>query len=676
MEAGLCSSAVCTYKRGACLSCQVDHPANGKILDCFHVVCGDCLRDGVTRSGCFECLLCGTQTSVRFPGSSLEEDLLSAQFWLYPRRSFTDVPGIRCPNVLAELAPCDATQNTRYQCETCDDDLVKEIAVCFCRRCNNRPLCRVHADIHVKRRAFSSHSLEDISRLHTLMSPSRFCQFHTEWPILSFCLTCKVCICQLCLRSTAHDGHAVQSIGSAATKHREALRMFRWGQTGLSLLATADINSAASTTRDPQRSIGHLEKANLVKVEEHLEIVQMEKARASQDIADRIKLVKQLVIARKSVHLQHVIHTSRCLERALERRLLQFESLREQLTTIVAVANQLQYAGLSHPVVIRTTQFLHRVLHGLPDCLNNAGPRFIRFVPKEQDGTVLRNIIEHIGAARKFARPDFSQCQLSISRIPLEFKVWVAIHLYDSKHDPIPRDRPISDIKVTLRCTETGERWPVEVLDASERDGSVLRFPINMCTSGGHELDFSLSGRLHSMELEAIPPSVLFNTGSYAFGVKISDSGRRAIRTKYPEQQITEPILPVLGAIGYTSGIHSWHISTDVFTPGNDGMVVGICRAPTWKVSRDTAFSVRGDGAYWWDNGRAKVDGSSAPGKRTTSGFRPEDTLTLTLDCEARTLQFKNHRTNESDILRQVDCKQQMYPMVVLFRLGDTARIC
>ena len=134
------------YRFSSCEHCtKTVHAGHGRLLDCFHVVCGNCLGGLLRYDGTLVCPKCRKRTSRAKEQQRLGRSLVD----LLPRvgipfRSRTTIPG-------------EEERQTADCCADCKDMSGNVVpGTHWCAECEDH-FCSGHADEHRRRRATKSH---------------------------------------------------------------------------------------------------------------------------------------------------------------------------------------------------------------------------------------------------------------------------------------------------------------------------------------------------------------------------------------------------------------------------------------------------------------------------------------------------------------------------------------
>ena len=165
-----------------------------RILPCLHTCCLKCLQGLV---------------------SDQKNDLSCPQCRAKHEIPKGDVTNFLCDlSILPELESAKADIIKKEETKICGLCISGEVAVGYCRDCNEY-LCECcHGPVHKKIKLFSTHEITSIEELesspvvtHGIKQPAR-CPCHSEYKLEVFCKTCDRVVCSMCMLETTHKGHS------------------------------------------------------------------------------------------------------------------------------------------------------------------------------------------------------------------------------------------------------------------------------------------------------------------------------------------------------------------------------------------------------------------------------------------------------------------------------------
>ena len=197
------------------LECSIclDPFTDPKLLQCFHVICKECLEPLVLRDQHGLSLRCpNCRRSTLLPANSVSD--LQPAFHVHHLFEIRDA--------LQKVKQGQEGQNIR--CEKCNKREVNG----FCRDCG-KFVCEICMEVHQTWEEYSTHkviSLEQLKSNATEMVPpakkTLYCSKHPGKELDLFCETDQELICRDCIVKT-HRDHQYDLVSEAFPKHRDAV---------------------------------------------------------------------------------------------------------------------------------------------------------------------------------------------------------------------------------------------------------------------------------------------------------------------------------------------------------------------------------------------------------------------------------------------------------------------
>ena len=352
----------------ACIVCNAYQPRNGKFLSCFHVICAGCLAESMSRDGSVSCLLCKSDTSAKVTGVDLGRQLISSA----PILNGGD-PDNKIGDTSAEsMTPITVSGF----CDPCLDMDVERNASHQCDDCADLPLCEMHAAKHPKKRASSGHRVRahdgrTSSSQDRPSTVSKHCMYHAHCVVVTYCQTCRQCVCAECIAAGSHDGHPVESLASAGDKQRaRVVEVFYASGLGdqVSTPATNDRNSAAAistvATAITSTRTTHTSACDKVRsAEDLLEVVQQdiammteEASTASKIAAERFDKIEEMLKCQREQVLQDIDQRLWTQLDPLETKKTRLESLIHRRNTVVDVVTRLTSPTICPEVLLNAAE--------------------------------------------------------------------------------------------------------------------------------------------------------------------------------------------------------------------------------------------------------------------------------------------------------------------------------
>ena len=217
------------YRFSSCEHCtKTVHAGHGRLLDCFHVVCGNCLGGLLRYDGTLVCPKCRKRTS-----RAKEQQRLG--------RSLTDLlPRVGIPSRGKSAA---ADEEERDNCCTDCKDIMDTFVpgTHWCAECEYH-FCDDHAEEHRRRRATKLHPMSLLSSAENAndgdvggvdnekqpqvvmeaSSPATACVLHPD-EALKFCQECDELLCSSCQETGGCDHQIAEYSETTLTIKHEAL---------------------------------------------------------------------------------------------------------------------------------------------------------------------------------------------------------------------------------------------------------------------------------------------------------------------------------------------------------------------------------------------------------------------------------------------------------------------
>ena len=656
----------------ACIICKTYQPRNGKFLSCLHVICAGCLGECTSRDGSVSCLICKSSTSPKVVGIELAKQLAESSGFLYGDDIDSRKEVSRTAS--SEIAFCD----------TCNDMDVEKEASHDCVDCNGLPLCESHAEKHPKKRAYSGHRVHVragqtsfIQRRSTSSSSSKRCMYHSKCNVVTYCQTCSQCICVECIAAGSHEGHPMESLASAAAKQRtKVAEVFQ--AAGLAPIMTSEtiVNTAATADRIMPAS-GKL----LAVIEKNIATVTEEASVASNMATEKFDKIEKMVKQQRERILNDIDHRLWSQLDPLEAQKTRLESLHQRQAAVVEVATRLSSPGVCPEDVLQVADtVVENILTVSQDLQAEEtieSPPLLFVEVGTLDG--IQAQLEQSIRVLHGGRMDISKSMVELPGpvLPASHEIRVVVKLADSNGRRMPPDQPTPDIVSTI-ILPSGTKQTVQVL-SSESDSSKLVIPISTAECGTITLELFSHGVSFRSRIP-VSPHVSFDPQKCHDSLVLSNGNRVATHG---------PVVPdhdshsVLATEGYTTGRHEWAVRVIKGTVHNSGVSFGVRSTPSDGNynSGSTTFREKSIGRRAWTTfGNAWKYKPTYPFYSRNQSANIEkvldgDVLVMTLDCDARTLQCLNQRTQEAAKFTDINCSKPLYPYVGLRRESQSVEI-
>ena len=689
----------------ACIICKTYQPHNGKFLSCLHVVCAGCLGECTSRDGSVSCLICKSSTSAKVAGVGLAKQLAESFEFLY---------GDEVPK--AEIASaCDVGTGTESAdlafCDPCNDIDIEKEASHECADCECLPLCESHAEKHPKKRASSGHRVHvragrTLPSQRMSSSASKRCMYHGKCNVVTYCQTCRQCICVECIGAGNHEGHPMESLASAAAKQRTRVaEVFR--TAGLSPMMTneiidttaspADVTTATTTTsmeRTDSTAVTNTttEVATtttetiptgelLAVIEKNIATVTEEASVASKMATERFDKIEKMVKQQRERILNDIDHRLWTRLDPLEAKKSRLESLLQRQAAVVKVATRLSSPSVCPEGVLQVADTVIDNVHSVSKDLQAEqtieSPDLLYAELASLDG--IQAHLEQVVRVRDGVRMDISKSIVEVldTELQVGHEDRVVVKLADSNGRRMPPDQPTPDI-VPAIILPSGRKQAVQV-SSPESDSSKLVIPISTAEPGTITLELFSHGVSFRSRIP-VSSDIFFDPHKCHDAIVLSSSNHVVTCGPGGPQHAS---CHALGTEGYTTGRHEWAVRVVKGDVRNKDVGIGVTSAPSdgnYNNENDDFFKKTTGLRCWVTHGSAFKFQPTAPflicdGSARMRRVRDGDVLVFTLNCDARTLQCLNQRTQETKKFTDINCSKPLYPSVFMLVEGQSVEI-
>ena len=691
----------------ACIVCKAFQPRNGKFLSCLHVVCAGCLGECTSRDGFISCLICKSSTSAKIAGVKLGKQLADSSDWLCGDEAGK---GDAASDGYVKSASADVAF-----CDPCNDLDIEKYASHECVDCEFLPLCESHAEKHPKKRAYSGHRVhvrEGRISSSTSSSASKRCMYHSKCNVVTYCQTCSQCICAECFAAGSHEEHVMESLASAAAKQRSRVaEVFQ--AAGLATAAhitvtvpsaTAGISAAVATnSTTPTAMTSSVTTASsfdtatdsnaanvvnkktmptgelLAAVDRSIAMVTEEACTASKTATEKFDKIEKMVKQQRERLLNNIDHRLWTQLDPLEAKKSRLESLLQRQAAVVEVATRLSSPSVCPEGVLQVADtVIENALSIAQDLQAEQTTESLSLLfvePATLDG--MQSHLEQVVRICDGVRMDISKSSVEVpdQKLQVGHEGRVVVKLADVYGREILKNQPIPDITSAV-ILPSGTRQAVQV-SLPDSDSSKLVIPISTAKPGTITLELSSHGMSFHSRIP-ISPFIFFDPRKCHQAIVLSNNNR--IATRGPEEVRA---FTALASNGYVAGCHEWSVRVIEGTINRIGVLFGVTTVPSDGNYNSTLsfFGGKSTGRRSWNSygGAHKYQHTSPFYTRDKSAdmqkVRDGDVLVYTLDCDARTLQCLNQRTQEVKMFTEIDCSQPLYPAVVLFKEGHSVEI-
>ena len=640
--------------RFSCVICNVFKPSVGKFLKCLHVVCVSCARDNISDPGVIECKRCSVVTSGKFPGADLVEQLP------YYRSDFRKtVTGDDDQD--GDLLPYVAEREPDQLCYGCELSDVERKATHHCPTCASQPLCEQHADRHPLTRSTRDHSVEPLTKTRTNVSSQKvrdgqrklLCCVHKTESIVTFCQTCNLPLCGVCLAS-GHDGHCIQTLTSAAQERRELLHqaLAEMKQESMTQPSLADPPGPGTAFSLPFRT-------RLQKISGQKEDIQNDAEAASKEITDSFDSFEEVLQQKRAELLNGIDEELWRVLDSLEKEEQRLKDSHSDWVTAVETAEELASSSTDGTLLVvelgdTVTERLSHV---------SATARRIR---EGKDATASVRIIANTSMLNTWSEELDYDDVVTISSVlkvgaakicePTDIlmvgcKRLLSVQLMDSNCHKVTNHTEVN-LAVSAVITEPGgKKTKVSLSLADEDEGEhSLQISFRPKKAGIHQILLKQLGRVVCVPF-TVHDVIQFDPKKCSPGIELSDN-RKVVKC------ISSVWECAAAESGYVSGRHQWYCKV----PASTNFYAGVCRIPSeGKFCAGTFFQ---QPSYsWMRNGHAHT-GSDRASQHDINAWEKDDIIMFTLDCDSHTLECHCERTGEGEVMTDLDCTEPLYPAV------------
>ena len=180
--------------RPTCVFCLDESQKAGKLLNCLHKICDECLTASVQPDGRIHCAECRRFTPRPPPGRNHEQLLVDDSMF--------------------DNAPCYGEESAKAQVSGQDDPRVSDNDVCTSMLQPEPKSTHTDCNYSIDIRGCQK-DVPQVGRVH-------FCPFHSKMELRLYCNICREVLCESCKHHQKHDSH-IDQIGDI-TEEAVALR--------------------------------------------------------------------------------------------------------------------------------------------------------------------------------------------------------------------------------------------------------------------------------------------------------------------------------------------------------------------------------------------------------------------------------------------------------------------
>ena len=263
-----------------------------------------------------------------------------------------------------------------------------------------------------------------------------------------------------------------------------------------------------------------------------------------------------------------------------------------------------------------------------------------------------------------------SVIELSAARLTAHHEGGIVVKLADSRGYSMPPDQPTPDI-VPAIILPSGRKQAVQV-SSPESDSSKLVILFFPAESGAITLELSSHGVSFRSRI-SVSLGIFFDPQKCHSAIILSKNNRVVTHGS------GAAYCNVLATEGYTTGQHEWALRVIKGTVDNCDVAFRVTPSPS-DGNYNSIEPFFGHKVPCWRGWRASGFAINLPFMRFDQSAAmqrvlDEDDLVFTLDCDARTLQCLNLRTQEAKKFTDIDGSKPLYPAVTTFCKGHSVEM-
>ena len=630
-------------QRKACVFCRSYQPDDGKLLACFHVICVACLKDQFDRAGEVKCPVCSRKTSNQ-AGVELATELVDSKPVLYPSEPQED---------------CSTANDTKF-CDPCQDVDIEKQADYECIDCGGVPLCHAHADRHPKKTRSLGHKIERLpgGRGGQALASSQACTRHRAHDVIAFCPTCEHCLCEKCINSADHHGHAMESLPSAAAKRRESLS---------SVLESSILGR-------PSEDGGHNSDETLAAIERDIKLIEEEAGAASSVVCESFDRISLLLRSHRERLLCSIDRNLWTKLEPLQSRRQKFNNIKSLHSTIVEISQRFVSAEVSDTAVLRLADSLLANMEIVEKAIAEdpvARPRRLR-AAKSYSLEAVECALSNVVRLEDTSRINIASADVLVPEsITVGKNCRIVIKLNTLPDNSVSSGSSLPEVRATVSTSASCEQEELEVpvlASVSENEVTMEVTVPSPAQPGKQFVKLSCEGAIKKASVLFTPQLESFDASKCSPSIILCDNGREASGISQLRR-----FGNVVGAYGFTKGVHAWTVRLTQCWSGGNSVGVGIASVPRNGDYSSTKafFGEESQNRYWWwGTGLARKNGESVSSAQMMK-WKNGDTLQLTVDCGAKSLQCINSRSGEQKVIENIDTSVQLFPVVCIIQVGQ-----
>ena len=637
--------------RFSCVICNVFKPSVGRFLKCLHVVCVSCARDNISDPGVIECKRCSMVTAGMFPGANLVEQLPFYQSVFRKTSEVDRDSGLFGP---------EAKRKPDQLCYVCEATEADRIATHHCPTCGCLPLCEHHAERHPLTRSTRDHLVEHLAVRNVSVSSQGVkdgksnlpCCIHKKEKIVTFCQTCNLPLCGVCLAS-GHDGHCIQTLTSTAQECFELLKQTLAKIETEFMMPPSSAGPTMATTSPPS-----LFKTRLEEIARQKQDIQKNAEAASQEVSNSFESLQKHLQEKQVEVLTNIDKKLWSVLDSLEKEERSLQDNLSDYITAVDTAEELVFSSAIGPCsVIQLADIVtERLSH-----VSVAAHR----VRERTEATASVRIIANTSVLDDLSASLDNDAVIPVSSVlNIDGKICEPTKIQMAGHDG----------RLSLKLADSNGHKVSSITEVNLASSAVIRQPdcretkasLSMAHKGENECSLRVVFRprmagIHHLLLEiqgretCVPFTVYdvigLDPNKCSPGIELSDNNKVARCTSNDYECAA-------AEDGYVCGRHQWFVKV----PATMFYYAGVCRIPSdGKFCKGQFFSQI---SYSWNMDGHAYQGSKSVTQHDMIAWKIDDIVLFTLDCDSRTLECRCERTGERKMMTDLDCTEPLYPAV------------
>ena len=548
----------------------------------------------------------------------------------------------------------------KQMCEFCVEDNAA-VATHECDGCGGALLCSEHASQHPNKKPFPDHAVKALSneqravglgggRHETLLTR---CLLHTKNAVVTFCKTCSHGACVDCL-AAGHENHIFSPLCSVAED-----------QLSVAIKAAESFSESVLSATQPNGS-GKVPPPQAV-----VDKIHQEAEAACLVVTDTFDRV-DAIIQQKRHQLLHEIEMIQlkqldAWESKQQRLYGLLESYNATLTQLVRCSTgskmgEADGIGFSGVLVAN----LAKMLSDLE--LEKRSP-LLGKITAATTADVFGELEKQVQALVHVTET----CPADVRKATLTLPNDIYPDKQSTIHLTFPTNTIVATLSLVVKISSPSGHSHVVSLDRapdSSSAGLIMLATFTPTEVGQYSMETcDAAGNMKTASFECRPAPIAFDRDRSSQLITLTNNNCMATHVGKTIRRGT-----VVANRGYTVGRHSWNVRLHNAFAGGYHMLFGVCALPDdHNFDNIYRFFNNKRCHYWKASGESRVNGE--PSGHDCRRLNDSDTITLTLDCQHKTLEIHHHLTGERYIMPGVICDKPLYPAFCFRHPGVQAEI-